>query len=131
MLKGSLCAEKYADWLGLIESRETRSAFVHLVGQAACCRSLTCHAQLKGESGPVRSFRLHNENGEQPFSFIVNKQKPLLFYFRAPATRSRRYTLEELKHQFSGAKSPQAEEWTVPIGTTAEAERLWEYLKVE
>ena len=130
MLKGSLSAEYYADWLDLIEPRETKSAFVHLLGLAACCRSLTCHAQLKGENGPVHDFRFHDERGEQPFSFIINKHKPLLFYFRAPATRSSKYTLEELQRHFVGAKSPRTEEWTVPIGTTADAERLWEYLKI-
>ena len=131
MLKGSLQAENYPDWLDRIESLETRSAFVCLVGLAACCRSLICHAHLKGENGPVHAVYFHDEHGEHPFSFIVNKQKPLLFYFRAPATRSPNYTLAELQSAFSGTKIPRAEEWTVPIATTADAWRLWEFLNIK
>lgn len=131
MLKGSLFPENYSDWLERIESAEIRSAFVHLVGFAACSRTLTCHPQLKGKSGPIRDFRFHDEYGEQPFSFIINRKKPLLFYFRHPATRSQEYSFEEVQSLFPDAKKPQAEEWTVPIATVVDAERLWEYLRVQ
>lgn len=130
MLKGSLLSENYSDWLEWIESAEIRSAFVHLVGLAACSRTLTCHPQLKGKKGPIRDFRFHDEDGEQRFSFITNREKPLLFYFRHPATRSQEYSFEEIQRLFPGAKNPQAGEWTVPIATVADAERLWKYLRV-
>lgn len=131
MLKGALFPDNYAAWLDRIELPETKSAFIHLVGLAACCRSLTCHAQLKGEHGPIHDFRFRDQQGQQPFSFIVNKQKPLLFYFRSPATRHSQYSFEEVQRLFPDAKNPQAEEWTVPIATVADAQRLWEYLKIE
>lgn len=130
MLKGSLCPENYSDWLERIESADVRSAFIHLVGLAACSRTLICHPQLKGQSGPIRDFRFYDEHGEQPFSFITNRRKPLLFYFRHPATRSQEYSFDDVQRLFPGAKNPQAEEWTVPIATVADAERLWEYLRV-
>lgn len=131
MLKGSLFPENYADWLERIEPSEVRSAFVHLVGFAACSRTLTCHPQLKGESGPIRDFRFHDENGEQPFSVIINKQSSLFFYFRPPATRSHKYSLEEVQRLFPGAKNPQVEQWTVPLTTVSDVERLWEYLRAQ
>lgn len=130
MLVEAKFAELYPEWLDFIELEETKAAFVYIVGLAACARSLSCHPQLKGENGPVRDFRFFDMEGKQYFSFITNRKKPLLFYFRAPATRSGRYSFAALKAEFHDANEPRSEEWTVPLRSVSDVQRLWSMLEI-
>lgn len=119
---------RYAQWLERIENPDTQDAFRFLVGAAACLRSVTCHAQLKGHEGPLHDFRFIDAGFEQPFSFITNQSKGLLFYFRGPAIRSGRYDFEQLRNEFGSAAENSRAEWTVRVDTVEEASRLWAFL---
>lgn len=125
MLASARNADLYAEWLKYIEAQETRDAFVYLVGLSACLREWACHPERKGE---VRDFRFMHGGTEQPFAFIVNK-KSLLFYFRAPATRSGRYRFEELQAAFEETKQVR-DEWTVRLVSIADVQRLWRFLSL-
>ncbi len=83
---------------------------------------------MKGAEGPLHDFRFIDGASEQPFLFITNQSKGLLFYFRAPAVRSGRYGFEELRNMFSFAAEKSREEWAVRINTVEEARRLWTFL---
>jgi hypothetical protein len=120
----------YADWLDEIENSETKEAFRYLVGAAACLRNFQCHAQLKGRKGPLRDFRFI-EGSSQPFSFITNQRKGLLFYFRPPAVRSGRYTFEVLRAELGSVSQNPSGEWTARINTVDDARRLWALLGLQ
>jgi hypothetical protein len=130
MLAADHDLNRFAQWLERIEHAETRDAFRFLVGAAACVRGLKCHAQLKGPNGPLHDFRLFDSNGEQPFSFTTNQSKGLLFYFRAPAIRSRRYIFVRLKAVLDSASENFRADWTVRINNIEEARRLWAHLDI-
>jgi hypothetical protein len=117
----------YAEWLTYIEAPEAREAFCYLVGRAAVLRSLECHPARKGG---VRDVRFMNGQGEQPFSFISNRSW-LLFYLRAPAIRSGRYTLQELSCLFGSAMENGSAEWTVRLHSMEEVRRPLDYLSLD
>ena len=127
MLSAARNTELYPEWLKHIESAETKDAFRYLVGLAAGLTSLTCHPQFKGD---VRDFRFLNAREEQPFSFIPNKSW-LLFYFRAPAVRSGKYSPEVLRATFESANENSSGEWTVRLHSIADVQRLWNIVTVE
>jgi len=130
MLSSEHDASRYADWLEKIENAETKDAFLYLVGAAVCLRNFQCHTQLKGHDGPLHDFRFL-DGDSQPFSFITNQSKGLLFYFRPPAVRSGRYTLEALRNVLSSAAENPSGEWTVRITTVDEAKDLWAFLGLQ
>ncbi len=130
MLSSDHDLSTYADWLDRIENPETKEAFRYLVGAAACLRNLQCHAQLKGREGPLHDFRFM-EGSSQPFSFITNQSKGLLFYFRPPSVRSGRYTFEALRNELGSVAENPSGEWTVRISTVDEAKRLWAFLGLQ
>jgi hypothetical protein len=131
MLSDQHGLDRYSEWLDRIEHAETQDAFRFLVCAAACVRGLRCHAQLKGPTGPLHDFRFLDSGDQQPFSFITNQNKGLLFYFRTPAVRSGRYSLETLKASFESAAENSRGEWTVRIEDVEQARRLWRYLGIE
>lgn len=120
-------AELYAEWLAHIEATETQDAFCYLVGRAVVLRSLKCHPQHKGV---VRDVRLMDERNEQLFSFIPNKTW-LLFYFRAPAVRSGKYSFNALSCAFDSAAENNSDEWTVKLRCIADVQRLFALLSLE
>jgi hypothetical protein len=123
MLADSFNPELYYDWLTHILAPETKDAFIFIVGYAACLSEYKCHPQFKGKNGPLRDFRFFNSRNEQVFAFIVNQQW-LLFYFRAPAVRSNRYSFETIKSTFSSALTNNGGEWTIKIKSIADAKAL-------
>jgi hypothetical protein len=127
MLAQAQNAELYAEWLAHIEAPETREAYCYLVGRAAVLRSLKCHPQHKGV---VRDVRFMDERNEQPFSFIPNKTW-LLFYFRAPAVRSGKYSFQALSGAFDSAAENDSGEWTVKLRCIADIQRLFAVLSIE
>ena len=124
MLAQSVNSSLYPTWLAHVSDAGTKEAFLYLAGFAATLKSLTCHAQFKGA---VRDFRFLSENGEQPFSFIINK-KWLLFYFRLPSVRSGRYNAESLAGLFPSMNTNNRGEWTVRISSLGDATRLVNFL---
>ena len=126
MLAETINANLYADWLAQVQTSSAKDAFVLLVGTAATLKELTCHVQHKGV---IRDFRFIDKNDEQPFSFIINR-KWLLFYFRGPATRSGRYTFEELRRVLPMAKINARKEWTVRLANVEETRALLGLLKL-
>lgn len=127
MLSQAQNTELYADWLAHIEAQEAREAFCYLVGRAAVLRSLKCHPQRKGV---VRDIRFIDDRNEQPFSFIPNKTW-LLFYLRAPAVRSGKYSFQELSDAFDSAGENNSGEWTVKLRSIADVQRLMQLLSFE
>lgn len=128
MLAESKNAKLYTKLLADIRAKEVRDAFRYIVGCAATLKSLTCHPQRKGV---IHDFRfMDTERSEQPFSFIPN-QKWLLFYFRKPAIRSRRYTFPLVKAAFSSATENNGGEWTVKLKSISDVQRLWQLLSID
>ncbi len=130
MLNAEYDSERYAEWLGHIESADTKEAYCFMVGKAACARSVICHPQQKGAHGPIRDFRFLDQSSAQAFSFITNRNS-LLFYFRKPAVTSGRYTIESLRQASPKANINTRGEWTVPLETIEDVRRLWNYLSLE
>jgi hypothetical protein len=126
MLTDALNSDLYPEWLEYIESDEARDAFCLIVGLAASVRGYSCHPGLHGV---YRDFRFIDQCGDQPFAFGVAKNW-LLFYFRAPATRSGRYSFEEVKASFPSANQPGETEWTVKLKNTGDVHALWKYLQL-
>ena len=117
----------YGEWLSHIDAEDTRDAFQCLVGRAATLESLTCHPQQKGV---VSDFRFMDpSSNEQPFALIPNKRW-LLFYFRAPAVRSGRYTFSDLKAAFDSASENARGEWTIKVRSIDDVRRLWSLLEI-
>jgi len=113
--------ELLPQWLEHIESEQTKDSFRYLVGLSATITEFRCHAELKGE---VRDFRFFNHSNEQCFAFIPNKHW-LLFYFRLPAVRSGRYSLQVLQAAFDSASENNRGEWTVRLRSISDVQRLW------
>jgi HNH endonuclease len=78
--------------------------------------------------GEVRIFKyVDPASGERPFAFIVNKSD-LLFSVRPSGLRFVSGGFWELKRQFSTASVNPSGEWTVPIASKDDAERLNSFL---
>ena len=128
MLAESKDASLYPDWLSHIESEHTRDAFHYLIGRASTLKSLTCHPKQKGV---ISAFQFIDPGRhEMPFAFIPNKQW-LLFYFRAPAVRSQKYSFASLQAAFDSVAKNKSGEWTVKLRSIADVQRLWRLLSIE
>jgi hypothetical protein len=126
MLTDAKNAELIHQYFDSIDTNELRNAFCFFVGLSAALRTYRCHPQIKGV---ISDFRLFSETGEQEFSFILNK-KWLLFYFRLPAVRSRRYSIQALKTMFGSVNENARGEWTVKLREMDDVLRLWDFLKL-
>lgn len=124
MLDGSENGQLFSEWLDFILEPDVKDAFIYLVGVCVCLPRMNCDIQWKGE---VRNFRLFDEQGEQPYSFITN-QKWVLFYFRPVAVRALRDCREELMSTFDEFKENPAGEWTVKLRNIEEVKRLVAFL---
>jgi hypothetical protein len=115
-------------WLSRIEGEDAREAFHYVVGRAASLMSLTCHPQQKGV---ISDFRfIDTDRDEMPFAFIPNKHW-LLFYFRAPAVRSAKYSLAAVAAAFDSAGENASGEWTIKLRSIADVRRLWQILSID
>ena len=126
MLTDAKNAELIHQYFDSIDTNELRNAFCLFVGLSAALRTYRCHPQIKGE---VSDYRLFSETDEQEFSFILNK-KWLLFYFRLPAVRSGRYTIQALKTKFDSVNENTRGEWTVKLRGMDDVLRLWGFLNL-
>lgn len=124
MLAESKNADLLPQFLEHITAPGTKEAYSYLVGVAAVDRKFRCYPEFKGV---IRDFRFFEKSGEQPFAFIVN-QASLLFYFRAPAVRSGRFSLLDLKQLNKSSTENPSGEWTLRIVDLGDALRLWNYL---
>jgi len=61
---------------------------------------------------------------DQPFSFIINKND-ILFYIREESNSLRKLSLFR---QFKGAKKPNHEQITIPLGSVEEIDIFFKYL---
>ena len=124
MLRNAKNAALLPEHLHYIADPDVQDAFVYMVGLAASDPRFQCYGELKGA---IRDFRFLDGDGQQLFSFIVNRES-LLFYFRAPAVSSGRFALNDLRVLFPTASVNNIGEWTVRIKMIAEAKALWSYL---
>ena len=124
MLRDAKNAALLPEHLQYIADADVRDAFVYLLGLAASDQRFQCYGELKGA---IRDFRFLDVNGQQLFSFIVNRES-LLFYFRSPAVRSGRFALTDLLVLFPTTNVNNTGEWTVRIQKITEAKALWSYL---
>lgn len=124
MLLDAKNAALLPEHLQYIADADVRDAFVYLLGLAASDPRFQCYGELKGA---IRDFRFLDVNGQQLFSFIVNRAS-LLFYVRAPAINSGQFALADLRVSFPDASVNNAGEWTVRIQRIADARVLWSYL---
>ena len=127
MLADAKNASLYSEWLTHIKEPDVKDAFPYIVGASAALTAYRCYPQKKGE---VRDFRYITDNDEQPFAFILNHAW-LLFYFRAPAIRSGRYSFTTVQGEFGSAKELEREEWTVQLRSIADVQRLWRLLSIK
>jgi hypothetical protein len=114
-----------ANWCEFIVDENVLSAFLYLVGLSASIEKYTCEIRWKGK---VRDFRYLTVDRQQPFSFITNT-KWLLFYFRAPAVRSGRYSGADLSELFESFHENRAGEWTVKLRTIVDVNKLSVFLR--
>lgn len=124
MLLDAKNAALLPEHLQYIADADVRDAFVYFLGLAASEPRFQCYGELKGV---IRDFRFLDANGQQLFSFIVNRES-LLFYLRAPAINSGHFALADLRVLFPDANVNKAGEWTVRIQKITEAKALWSYL---
>lgn len=127
MLADAKNASLYSEWLAHIKESDVKDAFLYIVGASAVLTNYRCYPQKKGE---VRDFRYITENDEQPFAFILNHAW-LLFYFRANAIRSGRYSFAMVQKEFCSAKELGRGEWTVKLRSIADVQRLWRLLSIK
>lgn len=118
-------AHLYRDWADHIASVETKDAFRYFVGLAAEDSRYTCHPHKKGE---VRDFRFADEQGRQPFAFIVNRNS-LLFYFRKPAIQSKQWTKNLLAEHFDSVEENASGELTIKLVGIADVQKLWRLIR--
>ena len=110
----------YREWCEYIRDEAVKDLYRLLVGWAASVNGYTCHPQRKGV---VRDVRFVDASGEQPYAFIVNRNS-VLFYFRLPAVKSGRHSLNDLKRKFPSASKNARGEWRLPLRSVGEAQRL-------
>jgi hypothetical protein len=104
-----------------IREESARDAFDALVRAAVEMPGYETEPAWQGE---VRIFKYVDPgSGERPFAFIVNKSD-LLFSVRPSGLRFVSGGFWELKRQFSTASVNPSGEWTVPIASKDDAERL-------
>ena len=126
MIAGSTNSNLYLEWLDQVEAKGAQDAFIYMVGLAACLKDYVCYPKPHGVVNAFRFMSAANDK-EQPFAFIPNNQW-LLFYFRLPAVRSHRYSLENLKAIFESTNENGTGEWTVKIHNIHDAKLLFDYL---
>src|SRR5438045_6403219 len=95
MLKGTEDSERIAEFYEYIRDNRVREAFALLVGTFTCLKTVTCRVSPQKE---VRSIAV-DLNGEWCFS-IMPSQKKLVFQWRPPVIKMRRYKKDTLKAQF-------------------------------
>ena len=128
MLKDAHNSQLYVEWLDYIDSEDTKDAFRYIVGLASALRDFRCHPQWKGK---VRDFRfIENATNAMPFAFIPTKNW-LLFYFRAPAIRSGKYSWEKLTRAFTTTAENNSGEWTVSLHDVNDVQRLFDLLNLK
>ena len=126
MLAGALNTNLYPEWIDYISSNDVKQAFVLIIGVSACLKTYNCHPRRKGN---IRDFRFINDNDEQVFAFIVNRES-LLFYFRKAAIQSNRYGFEAIKSTFPHCEENRRGEWTVKISNFQDAGKLLSFLEL-
>jgi hypothetical protein len=119
-------APLYREWVDHITNVETKDALRYFVGLAAEDSRYMCYPHRKGE---VRDFRFEDDQGHQPFAFIVNKGS-LLFYFRKPALQSRQWPKELLADHFESLHENGSGELTIKLRSIADVQRLWRLIGV-
>lgn len=127
MIADAVAPDLYVEYLAKIGSEETRDAFFYIVGRASCLTELRCYPK---NHGVVPAFRFFAWSEDQPFAFIPNNNW-LLFYFRAPAVRSKRYSLSELRSIFESTEENSSGEWTVKLRNIEDVRRLFHFLQLE
>lgn len=127
MIADAVAPDLYVEYLAKIGSDETRDAFFYIVGRASCLKELRCYPK---NHGIVPAFRFFTGAEDQPFAFIPNNNW-LLFYFRAPAVRSKRYSFSELKSRFESTEKNTSGEWTVKLCNIEDVRALFQFLRIE
>lgn len=127
MIADAKNSELYPEWLGYIQSEQTRDAFRYFVGLASELEEYICYPEWHGK---YRDFRFFDSHGEQPFAFGLAKSW-LLFYFRPPAIRTNRYNFQDIRNEFDTAEQKDPEKWTVKLKSIEDVRKIWKLLKID
>ncbi|MNJ40513.1 hypothetical protein D3C77_354100 [compost metagenome] len=128
MITDARYAQRYVDCYSYIEATQVQEAFCALVGVMASVQDYNCmpdaHGYMDKSIGIYSALR-----NEHIFSFVAN-QKSLLFYFRLPAVRSKKYSYESLCASFDEVKVNSIGEWTVRLLSVDDVKCLLELLQL-
>jgi len=114
---------KYKEFEERILSAETRWAFRYLVVFGHSSRELDLEFR-DFVTKKVCNFYYKGQRRLPPYAFIVNRDSPLLFYFRLPGVRRDENGLRrDFGNDFNNNSNSQGE-WTVKLQTLADAKLL-------
>ena len=94
MLKGAENSERIAEFYEYIQDGEVKEAFALLVGTFTCLKGVSCRVT----SQKVRSIAV-DLDGKWCFSIMPSRKK-LVFQWRPPVIKMKRYKKDRLKAQF-------------------------------
>ena len=110
-----------------LENEEERSQYVTEVDALKVRPDFTKRLSRIEQRILLSLREFYDGDGKQPFSFITN-QRWLLFYFRKPAIRSKKYSAEKLAKLFDSLNQTSAGEWTIKIKNVDDAHRIAGFL---
>ncbi|MNJ57225.1 hypothetical protein D3C77_528090 [compost metagenome] len=128
MITGATNAQAYVACYSYIENQQVQEAFCTLLGAVSVMQHYSCTPD--GHGYMERSIGIFSApDSRHLFSFVAN-QKSLLFYFRLPAVRSSKYSLEALFAEFDDVKGKPDGEWTVRLLSVDDVKCLLEILQL-
>lgn len=121
MLKGAEDSERIAEFYEYIQDGEVKEAFALLVGTFTCLKGVSCRVT---PSKKVRSIAV-DLDGKWCFSIMPSRKK-LVFQWRPPVIKMKRYKKDRLKVQFPDSFTDDAhkaddEHWAIKVKSLDDA----------
>lgn len=114
MLKGAEDSERITEYYEHIQSEEVRKAFALLIGTFVCLKQVTCRVSRQKK---IRSIAV-DLDGRWCFSIMPSQEK-LLFQWRPPVIKMKRYQKHMLADQFPNSfiddSHKSDEHWAVKV----------------
>jgi phosphatidylserine/phosphatidylglycerophosphate/cardiolipin synthase-like enzyme len=120
MLKGAEDSDRIAEFYEYIQDGEVKEAFSLLVGTFTCLKDVSCRVT----SQIVRSIAV-DLDGSWCFSIMPSREK-LLFQWRPPVIKMKKYKKEKLKAQFPNNFNDDShkdgdEHWAITVKSLGDA----------
>jgi hypothetical protein len=124
MLKGAENQTLYREHHEIMKTDDARNAYSFLVGWSSSLKDFEC---MPNKHGEVRDFQFWVD-GNYYFAFIPNQQW-LLFYFRIPSQRNKKFSRDAIFQHFPEASENNKGEFTIKVKDLKTALKVASYIE--